>query len=117
MMRERDFNHIKKLLEEREQQLNQLLKQQDSYQQNSENEAVEEFTAYDNHPADQGSILFEQEKELTLQEARQQELNEVHQALKAIKDGSYGRCVICNKEIDAQRLVAVPTTKYCIDHA
>ncbi|WP_182200563.1 TraR/DksA C4-type zinc finger protein [Paraliobacillus salinarum] len=115
MTTEKDLNHVRMLLKEREQQLSQLLRQQDADEQNSVGEA--EFTAYDNHPADQGSKLFEQEKELTLQEVRQQELNEVHQALQAIEDGSYGRCVICNKEIDSQRLMAVPTTKYCIDHA
>jgi DnaK suppressor protein len=47
--------------------------------------------------------------------ARQQcqELTEIDNALKAIEDGSYGTCVMCDELIAIGRLKAKPFAKYC----
>jgi DnaK suppressor protein len=37
---------------------------------------------------------------------------DIDQALLRMKEGSYGRCVKCNKPIDDRRLEAVPTARY-----
>jgi len=37
------------------------------------------------------------------------------EALRRIVDGSFGHCVLCEKEINPKRLEAVPWTRYCLD--
>ena len=39
----------------------------------------------------------------------------VEEALKRIKDGKYGECANCGKEMQQKRLEAVPWAKHCID--
>ncbi len=46
-----------------------------------------------------------------------EELIEVRDALKRIDAGTYGKCTVCGREIEAARLDAGPATKYCIDDA
>jgi len=41
-------------------------------------------------------------------------LNMVDEALSRIRDGSFGECINCGKEIGPKRLDAVPWTRYCI---
>lgn len=41
-------------------------------------------------------------------------LRNVELALTRIRDGSFGECVSCGKEIDTKRLEAVPWARYCI---
>lgn len=43
-----------------------------------------------------------------------QMLAQVRDALRRIEGGSYGRCVICGRPIEAARLEAVPWTPYCL---
>jgi RNA polymerase-binding transcription factor DksA len=45
-----------------------------------------------------------------------EELQDVQDALTRIEDGSYGLCLTCGKPIDRQRLRALPTAKYDIEH-
>ena len=42
-------------------------------------------------------------------------LNMVDGALARIREGSFGECVSCAKEINAKRLEAVPWTRHCIE--
>jgi DnaK suppressor protein len=41
-------------------------------------------------------------------------LEEVEHALQRIEDGTFGRCQDCGREIDRDRLDALPYTRYCI---
>ena len=41
------------------------------------------------------------------------EMRAINAALNRIKDGSYGECVTCGKEISEDRLDAVPHTPFC----
>lgn len=42
-------------------------------------------------------------------------LADVEKALKKIKDGTYGFCKYCKKEIDARRLMARPDSGSCVE--
>lgn len=42
-------------------------------------------------------------------------LEDVRSALQRIEAGTYGRCVICGRPIEAKRLEAVPWTPYCME--
>jgi DnaK suppressor protein len=52
------------------------------------------------------------ELSLNLGERESQMVADIDQALLRMKEGSYGRCVKCNKPIDERRLEAVPTARY-----
>ncbi len=41
-------------------------------------------------------------------------LNLVDEALKRIREGTYGACVTCEDEMQTKRLEAVPWARYCI---
>ncbi len=41
-------------------------------------------------------------------------LTEVRDALQRVADGSYGKCVVCGRQIEAARLEAIPWTPYCL---
>ena len=44
-------------------------------------------------------------------------LTNVEKALDALEDGSYGRCSVCNKDIQEKRLLANAAATTCIEHA
>ena len=52
------------------------------------------------------------ELSLKLGERESQMVADIDQALLRMKEGSYGRCVKCNKPIDEKRLEALPTARY-----
>jgi len=43
-------------------------------------------------------------------------LRNVNDALKKIEKGEYGKCEKCGKEIEEERLKAVPEAKFCMEH-
>lgn len=79
-------------------------------------ESTGELSSYDNHPADEGTDLYEREKDIALSEHYRNELGNIKKALNSIENGTYGKCEVCGKEIAFQRLEALPTTTYCIEH-
>jgi DnaK suppressor protein len=66
------------------------------------------------HPADQGSDTMEKEKSVFLASSKGNELYEIDQALMRAKDGKFGICDSCGKEVDPARLEAMPYARYCI---
>lgn len=78
---------------------------------------VGEISTYDNHPADTASELFERQKDLALDDHFTEELNDINEALKAIDQGTYGKCTVCGKEIPLERLEALHQTTTCIEHS
>lgn len=75
-----------------------------------------ELSGIDNHPADSGTEMFERSKDLALLEKEAFRLDRVEAALERMDTGEYGRCVACGKFIPIERLEALPTAIYCIEH-
>jgi DnaK suppressor protein len=44
-----------------------------------------------------------------------QTLTLVRDALKRIEDGTYGKCIVCGRQIEPARLEAVPWAAYCLE--
>ncbi|MFD6441469.1 TraR/DksA C4-type zinc finger protein [Peribacillus sp. NPDC060186] len=107
----------KDLLREKEELNNRLKNDEESFLNKTQTESVGELTSYDNHPADLGTELFEMERNQALEDPAQSEIKKVEEALNAIKVGSYGHCKTCDTEIPFERLEALPTTLYCVEHA
>jgi YteA family regulatory protein len=75
-----------------------------------------ELSTYDNHPGDLGTETYERGKDLALNENAERHLSDVNEALQRIQSGEYGVCRTCGKTIPFERLEAVPTTSYCVEH-
>lgn len=82
----------------------------------SETESVGETASIDQHPADLGTETFERERELSLLEDVEAEIADVQRALARVARGTYGACDACGATIPDERLVAVPGTRFCIEH-
>lgn len=63
---------------------------------------------------DQATRQSEKDILLRTTKKEQQLLRAVDSALDRIRDGSFGQCLSCGKEIGGVRLEAVPWTPYCI---
>jgi RNA polymerase-binding transcription factor DksA len=81
----------------------------------SEGEQLSELASYDQHQADLGTETFEREKDFSLLEQLEAELDELDRALRKVDEGTYGRCEACGKEIPAERLEAMPGTRFCVE--
>lgn len=71
--------------------------------------------AHSNHLADQGSDEAEYETKLLLSASQNEFLREIEEALQRIEDGEYGICEVTGKEINLERLRAIPTARLSIE--
>ena len=69
---------------------------------------------FDEEYADAGTYTFERERDLSLVDNVKDLIEKVQHALTRIDDGSYGRCEVCGKPIEAERLDALPYTTLCL---
>lgn len=74
-----------------------------------------EHSGYGDHQADDGTELFEREKNIGLETTLQEHLRQVEHALARIEEGTYGTCERCGKPIRRERLDAKPEATYCIE--
>lgn len=78
---------------------------------------ADEPLAYDGNFADSAQVAAELgENQVAIAAARDQ-LADIDAALARLDDGSYGRCQTCGGPIGAARLEAIPTARFCIEHA
>lgn len=81
-----------------------------------EEDSAGELSHLDQHPADSASDAFEREKEFSILDQVQAELEDVERALKRLDEGSYGLCQACGCAIGDERLAAVPAARFCLEH-
>jgi len=67
--------------------------------------------------AEAGSMKFEYEKELSMQQNSIDLLHKVERALAHIAAGTYGKCESCGNDIPVARLDALPYATLCVDCA
>lgn len=63
---------------------------------------------------DTANVALEQQILSKLDEVEMKKLRDVTEALKRIEEGVYGKCVVCGKDIEEKRLLAIPEAKKCI---
>lgn len=44
------------------------------------------------------------------------QLRNVNEALTSIEEGTYGKCIVCGKDIEEDRLNAIPSATTCTEH-
>ena len=81
----------------------------------SEEESLAELSSVDQHQADVGTETFNRERDLSILERVEAELADIEHALRRLDDGTYGTCEACGKQIDDDRLEAVPAARFCLD--
>jgi len=81
----------------------------------AEAEGMSELSSHDQHQADMGTETFEREKDFSLLNQLEAELNDLDHALRKLDDGTYGRCEACGKQIPAERLQALPGARLCVE--
>lgn len=53
----------------------------------------------------------------TLDEQEQKEIQAINRALARMELGEFGSCEVCGREIEVERLEAIPWTSVCSNHA
>ena len=74
-----------------------------------------DLTHIDQHAADQGSELFEREKDLAILEGLELDLAEIEAALQRLDEGTYGIDEVTGEPIDPARLEALPAARTNVD--
>ncbi len=78
-------------------------------------EASGELSSFDQHPGDIGTETFELERNVSLLEQVENELDEIEAAFGRLERGEYGRCQACGRPIGDERLEAMPATRFCVE--
>jgi YteA family regulatory protein len=116
-MNEQEQRQLRDQLLSEKEELERRLNRSSSYgMELAMNASVGELSGYDNHPADLGTEMFERGKDLALKDKDEHRLADIDAALARMEKGIYGICRICGKEIPFERMEAVPTAEYCVEH-
>jgi RNA polymerase-binding protein DksA len=77
-------------------------------------EASGNLSSYSYHMADMASDNYDREISFSIADGENKVLYEIDEALKRIEEGTYGKCIACDRRIPLKRLKALPYAKYCI---
>lgn len=78
-------------------------------------ESTGDLSSYSYHMADQGTDAMERELAFMFASKTGRLIYHVDEALRRISDGSYGKCILCERQISKARLEAVPHARLCIE--
>src|SRR5579884_1814265 len=90
------------------------LLQEERRRRTTEEKPVADVSGAEEDLVDVATEAFEREKGLALESSVQGLLHMVEDALRRIRDGTYGICDSCGRPIDANRLRAIPYARLCI---
>jgi len=107
-MDKKKLETFKKRLETRQQELRRTVTRNQA-----DGRTVDEDAAQD--IADRAASSYNKEFLFSQSNNERQLLMMVDGALARIREGSFGECISCGKEINAKRLEAVPWTRHCIE--
>jgi DnaK suppressor protein len=107
-MEKKKLDTFKKRLETRQQELRRTVTRTQA-----DGRSADEDTAQD--IADRAASSYNKEFLFSQSNNDRQLLQMVENALARIREGSFGECISCGKEINAKRLEAVPWTRHCIE--
>ena len=107
-MDKKKLETFKKRLETRQQELRRTVNRNQV-----DGRSADEDTAQD--IADRAASSYNKEFLFSQSNNDRQLLMMVDGALVRIREGSFGECISCGKEINSKRLEAVPWTRHCIE--
>lgn len=107
-----DITRLEQRLRERRKE---LLREMDNARREAQTEDAIAAVAPVRDPGDESVAELAASANLTLLDREASELREVEAALERIREGTYGRCQDCGREIERERLEAYPTATRCIE--
>jgi len=114
-MRKRELERYERLLLARREELLEDIKLlRERNLSTTTKEATGDHSHYSYHMADLGTDAMEREKAFHFASKSGRLLYHVNEALRRIKNGTYGKCHTCGGNIAPKRLTAVPHARYCI---
>ena len=108
IMDKKKLETFRKRLETRQQELRHMVSRNQQDGRTADEEATQDV-------ADRAASSYNKEFLFSQSNNDRQLLNMVDGALARMREGSFGECVSCGKEINAKRLEAVPWTRHCIE--
>ena len=115
-MNKKDLKHFEeRIIEERQKLMKELGYFEDKIFNHSQRDAAGDLSAYSVHMADQASDAEEREKAYHMASSEGRLVYHLDEALRRIKDGTYGKCQGCGKQIKKARLEVVPHARLCIE--
>jgi RNA polymerase-binding transcription factor DksA len=115
-----DQEHARQLIVSERERITGLIRERENETgigSESETDSISELSSLDQHQGDIGTETFEREKDFSLLEQLEAEVGDLDAALRKIDEGTYGTCEICGREIEPERLEAMPGTRTCFEHA
>src|SRR5215468_8595277 len=107
-MDKKKIDSFKKRLEQRQHELRQTVTRTQQDGRSADEDATQDI-------ADKAANSYNKEFLFHQSNNERQLLQMVDNALSRIREGSFGECIHCGKEINAKRLEAVPWTRHCIE--
>ncbi|TLY27359.1 MAG: hypothetical protein E6K56_11575 [Ignavibacteria bacterium] len=109
-----ELEYFKKIiLEKKKEILEELETLRDTMMDSTTGEYASENSTYSTH-MEQGTDAMEREKTFLFASREGKFLNHLQDALSRIERGEYGRCSVCGKLIEKERLEAVPHAQQCL---
>jgi DnaK suppressor protein len=108
IMDKKKIEYFRKKLESRQKELRQMVTRNQQDGRSADDEATQDI-------ADRAASSYNKEFLFSQSNNDRQLLNMVDGALARLREGTFGECVSCGKEINAKRLEAVPWTRHCIE--
>ncbi len=107
-MDKKKVEYFRKRLETRQQDLRRMVTRTQQDGRNADENIAQDI-------ADKAASSYNKEFLFHQSNADRQLLQMVETALVRLREGSFGECISCGKEINAKRLEAVPWTRHCIE--
>lgn len=113
-----DIDQARRKLEAERQRLVAVKERQaeESALDESQADASGTLSNADQHPGDVATETFERSKDLAVEEELDERIADVDHALTRLAEGTYGRCEVCGRPIEEERLRARPAARYCLEH-
>ena len=107
-MDKKKVDYFKKRLEERQRQLRVNVSRTEQDGRSSAEDTAQDV-------ADKAASSYNKEFLFHQSNSERQLLQMVEGALSRIREGTFGQCISCGKDINPKRLEAVPWTRHCIE--
>ena len=114
-MKKSELEKYEKLLLKKREELTEQLKMRKDLAGSTSKDASGDLSSYSYHMADQGTDTMEREKAFLISSKSGRLLYHIDEALRRIRNGTYGICESCGKPIQKARLEAVPHARLCIE--
>ena len=111
-MNKREAKKFEKLLLAEQDRLREGIRRiEESTLEDAGQDNATDFTAF----AEVGTDNYERETALNIASGETDRLRDIEDALTRIKEGSYGVCEGCEKDIPKKRLEVYPSARYCVE--